>query len=63
MNITVSAKRAITRLAIKRDGRAVRVRQRRLSPRTLRITLTPAEAAGISLAATIGHRQYTTTIG
>jgi hypothetical protein len=39
-----------------------RLKQRRLSRRALLITLGPAQAAGLTLTATVGQRQYTTTI-
>lgn len=62
LTVTVSAKREITRLVLSHGGRAVRTKQRRLNRRALQITLTPAQAAGLTLTATIEHRKYTTTI-
>jgi pimeloyl-ACP methyl ester carboxylesterase len=63
LTITVSASRAITRLVLSRSGHALRLKQRRLSRRALLLRLTPAQAAGLILTATIQHRQYTATIG
>ncbi len=63
LTATVSAKRAITSLVLSHSGRAAHLKQRRLSQHAIRFTLTPAQAAGLTLTATIGQRQYTTTIG
>jgi hypothetical protein len=61
--VTLSARRTITRLVLSHGRHVVHAKQRRLSPRALRIKVTPAQAAGLSLTATIKRRRYATTIG
>jgi hypothetical protein len=63
LTITVASSRAITRLALSRSGHTLRFKQHRLGRRALLLRLTPAQAAGLILTATIEHRQYTGTIG
>ena len=62
LTVTVSAKRVITRLVLSHGGRAAHLKPHRLSRHAVRFTLTPAQAAELTVTATIGHRQYTTTI-
>ena len=60
--ITVAATRAITRLALTRGKRTLRVARHRHGRRAIRITVTVAQAAGLTLTATVEHRRYSATI-
>ncbi|HEY3828520.1 MAG TPA: hypothetical protein VGL57_04930 [Solirubrobacteraceae bacterium] len=60
--ITVAAARAITRLVLTRGKGTLRVGRHRLGRRTIRITVTVAQASGLTLTATVEHSRYAATI-
>ena len=60
--ITVAAARAITRLVLTRGKRTLRVARHRHGRRAIRITVTVAQASGLTLTATVEHRRYSATI-
>ena len=60
--ITVTAKRQISRLVLKHGRRPLGLAQHHRGPETIRLSLTAAQAAGLTLIATIAHHQYTATI-
>ena len=62
VRITVTAARAITWLALRRNNKPLRLRQRRLGARAVQVSLTYTLANGVSVTAIVGGHAYSTTI-
>jgi hypothetical protein len=60
--IAVAATRAITGLRLARGTRVLRLARHRHGRRAIRITVTAAQAAGLTITATVEHRRYSATI-
>lgn len=60
--ITVAARRPIKRLTLTRGGHTVTLKQYHHGRRAIRVTVTAAQAAGLTLTATIHHVRYAATI-
>ena len=62
LRITVSAGRPLTRLVLEHGRRHLRVAQHRHGPRSIQVSPTRAQAASLTLVATVQRRAYAATV-
>ena len=62
VRIIVTASRTITGLALRRNNKPLRLRQRRFGTRAVQVSMTYTLANGVSLTAVVGGHTYSTTI-